>query len=275
MKINFTNTTSIIAVQRMESLYLISIALHDLHIPLVFDTGATMTVMNRTTASGFQAIPSSETVKGGGNAGHILTANTAVIPLMQIGEVTIEDLQVIVVEDEQLDFGEDDNGNHIIINGFLGWDIIQHFKWEYDRTGNTINITKPIPERLSSNMEEWDNMPIIRTLINGRVELFGFDTGNTESILGDHMYHRLPESSETLDVLTGVDGTKEETVRIVEKLSLEIGNQIVVLNQVSAINRKVFPTEYEQINGLLGADILEEKSWMLDFSNRILDVERS
>ena len=53
MKINFTNTTSIIAVQRMESLYLISIALHDLHVPLVFDTGATMTVMNRTTVSGY------------------------------------------------------------------------------------------------------------------------------------------------------------------------------------------------------------------------------
>lgn len=41
----------------------------------------------------------------------------------------------------------------------------------------------------------------------------------------------------------------------------------VVLNQVSAINGQVFPTNNELNNGLLGADILEEKSWTLDYSN--------
>lgn len=41
----------------------------------------------------------------------------------------------------------------------------------------------------------------------------------------------------------------------------------VVLNQVSAINRQVFPTNNKLNNGLLGADILEEKSWTLDYSN--------
>lgn len=49
MKINFTDTTNTTAVQRMESLYLIVVELDDLHIPVVFDTGATMTVMNKTT----------------------------------------------------------------------------------------------------------------------------------------------------------------------------------------------------------------------------------
>lgn len=272
MKINFTNTANTIAVQRMESLYLIAVELDDLHIPVVFDTGATMTIMNKTTATRFKAIPSSETVKGGGNAGQIFSANTAVIPLVHIGEVTIEDLHVIVVEDEQLDFGEDNNGNNIIINGFLGWDIIQHFKWQYNRIENWITMTYPIKEQVLSNMEEWDNMPIIRTLISGKEELFGFDTGNTESILGDQIYYRLFKSSEGLDVFTGVDGTKEETVRIVDDFALQIGKQIVVLNHVSAINRKVFPSGNEQINGLLGADILEGRNWTLDYSNRFLEI---
>ena len=272
MKINFTENTNTIAVQRMESLYLISAGLDELHIPFVYDTGATMTLMNKTTATRFNAIPSSETVKGGGNAGQTFTANTAIIPLVHIGEVTIENLHVIVVDDEQLDFGEDDNGNHIIINGFLGWDIIQHFKWQYKKIENCITMTKPIKEQLPSNMENWDNMPIIRTLINGKEELFGFDTGNTESVLGDHVYNRLPKSLEVLNVITGVDGTKEEAVRIVENFTLNIGKQIIVLDHISAINRKVFPTDNEQINGLLGADILEGRNWTLDYSNRRLDI---
>ena len=272
MKINFTNTTNTIAVERMESLYLIPVELDDLHIPFVFDTGATMTVMNKTTATRFKAIPSSETVKGGGNARQIFSANTEVIPLVHIGEVTIEDLHVIVVEDEQLDFGETENGNHLIVNGFLGWDIIQHFKWQYDRTENCITMSKPIKEVVPSNLEEWDNMPIIRTLINSKEVLFGFDTGNTESILGDRMYNRLSKSSEVLDVFTGVDGNTEETVRIVENFTLQIGKQMIVLDHVSAIDRKVFPTENEQINGLLGADILEGRGWTLDYSNRFLEI---
>lgn len=272
MKINFTDTTNTTAVQRMESLYLIAVELDDLHIPVVFDTGATMTVMNKTTATRFKAIPSSETVKGGGNAGQIFSANTAVIPLVHIGEVTIEDLHVIVVEDEQLDFGENDNGNQLIINGFLGWDIIQHFKWQYNKIENWITMSKPIKEQVPSIMEDWDNMPIIRTLINGKEELFGFDTGNTESILGDHMYNSLPKSSEGLDVFTGVDGNTEETVGIVENFALQVGKQIIGLDHISAINRKVFPTENEHINGLLGADILEGRNWTLDYSNRFLEI---
>lgn len=50
-------------------------------------------------------------------------------------------------------------------------------------------MSKPIKEQVPSNMEDWDNMPIIRTLINGKEDLFGFDTGNTESILGDRIYN--------------------------------------------------------------------------------------
>lgn len=133
-------------------------------------------------------------------------------------------------------------------------------------------MTKPHLEQVPANMEEWDNMPIIRTSINGVVEVFGFDTGNTESILGDHMYDRLPKYSEALDAFTGVDGTKEEAVRIIDNLALQIGKQMVELNQVSAINRKVFPTENEQINGLLGADILDGRNWTLDYSNRNLEI---
>ena len=59
---------------------------------------------------------------------------------------------------------------------------------------------------------------------------------------------------------------------IVENFTLNIGKQIIVLDHISAINRKVFPTDNEQINGLLGADILEGRNWTLDYSNRRLDI---
>lgn len=272
MKINFTNTTNTLEVQQLETLYVIPVALDEIHIPFVFDTGATMTSMSQTTAARLNAITDSETVKCGGNSGSTFIANTAIIPVLQIGDITIEELRVIVVEDEQLDFGETENGNHLIINGFLGWDIIQHFKWQYNKNENCINISKSMQEQVPSNMEEWDNMPILRVIISGKEEVFGFDTGNTESILGDRMYHKYSNSSEGSDVFSGVDGIKEENVRIVEDFSFLICGELVTLNQVSAIDRQVFPSENKQINGLLGADILKGKSWTLDYGNRFLDI---
>jgi hypothetical protein len=272
MKINYTNTTSTIGVQRLETLYLIEVSLGDIYIPFVFDTGATMSLMNQTTATRFKAIPDSETITGGGTAGRSLSANTAIIPVIQIGEATIEDLRVVVVDDKQLDFGETENGNQLIINGFLGWDIIQHFKWQYNKNDKCLNMTKSIKEQVTTNLDDWDNMPILHVLLNEKDELFGIDTGNTESILGERMYHTLSNSSESTDVLTGVDGINEETVRIAEALSFSINGKTVILKQVSAINRQVFPTSNARINGLLGADIIDGRSWTLDYGNRIFNI---
>ncbi|WP_455718966.1 hypothetical protein, partial [Anaerosporobacter sp.] len=135
-----------------------------------------------------------------------------------------------------------------------------------------INMSKSMQEQVSSNMKDWDNMPILRVIMNGKEEVFGLDTGNTESILGDRMYHIYSNSSEGSDLISGVDGIKEENVRIVKDFSFLICGELVTLNQVSAIDRQVFPTENKQINGLLGVDILVGKSWTLDYGNRFLDI---
>jgi hypothetical protein len=50
----------------------------------------------------------------------------------------------MVVEDSMLDFGFDFEGNSIKVNGFLGWDVIQHFCWKLVRINDVIILDRDV-----------------------------------------------------------------------------------------------------------------------------------
>ncbi len=75
------------------------------------------------------------------------------IPNIKIGNVFIYDLKAAVVDDAVLDFGYDNDRNHVAINGLLGWDIIQHFHWHFDNLKSRLFIKKPVLTYVNGNME--------------------------------------------------------------------------------------------------------------------------
>ena len=273
MNIDYLNSQSMLCATRLDVLYLVDVSCDDETFPLLFDTGASMTVVSKSTAERLCAKQTNETVIGGGNAGSRFTAATVLIPRIMIGCAVLKDLKAVVVDDNALDFGEDGHGNHLCINGFLGWDVIQHFRWWFDTQDSCFIMAKPNVAQVESNMENWDNMPIIRVKLNGKDELFGFDSGNTETVLGNRLYSRLTDAKEVTDSFAGIDGVKEERVRSVENFNVQIGQQIVTLCEVPAVDRQIFPTKNEDICGLLAADILKGRNWTLDYFNRFFEIQ--
>lgn len=81
-----------------------------------------------------------ETISGGGNAGDIITGKLALVEQIMIGSVAIKDITVGVVLDEALDFGADEEGNQICVDGFLGWDIIQNRNWVLDYSNRCFEL---------------------------------------------------------------------------------------------------------------------------------------
>ena len=69
-----------------------------------------------------------------------------------IGNIIISDLEVIVVEDSRLDFGVDEHGNDLKIDGFLGWYIIQNFSWKVDRINNDIEVSNSVQTEKDKNL---------------------------------------------------------------------------------------------------------------------------
>lgn len=277
MQIDYSDIPDVFKIsdEVIANLLLVDLCNEENKVPFVFDTGASITVMNETTANLFGAELTEDNIIGGGNSGDTIAANIFTLKCIKVGRTVLRDLEIAVVPDKALDFGTDDNGKDIDINGFLGWDIIQNFRWYYDSKSRRFRIEKSKQENTSvnANMEEWDNMPIIHANINGRNELFGFDTGNTESTIGDKLFPIFQGVKEIKDKFVGIGGVKEERVLKIDDVELKIGTELVNLRNISAINRSVFPTDNKDISGLLGIDIVQGRNWVLDYNNRIFEIK--
>lgn len=268
MNIDYAKETCTLPIGHLDALLLIPVRSGQSTIPLVFDSGASITLISRSAAEKLNAVRHTETVKGAGNAGMQFTADTVIIPHLSIGTHTVSELKVVVVEDETLDFGTDDNGTHFIISGLLGWDVLEHFTWRYDSEKSALAVSEPTAGRKYIEMADWDNMPILHAKLNGKKVLFGFDSGNTNTVLGDRYYQTLSNDTEYTETTVGVDGTREEIVRKETDFQIEIGRSRVKLQNIPAVNRRIFPSKYENIYGLLAADIICGKSWTFDYLNR-------
>ncbi len=273
MNINYSPTPDMLVINRLAGLYLIDVTANASIIPLVFDTGASMSVVTKTAAKALGAQTTGAYVTGSGNAGSPFTVETVLIPELRLGQNTLNGVQALVLEDAALDFGLDDDGTPIRFNGLLGINIIRNFTWHFDAPSSSFIMDKPVERQVTANMEPWDNMPIVRVLVDGREELFGFDSGNTRTILGDRLYPLFADAKEDTDTFAGVDGKKEESVRRAESFTLTIGSQVINLTDAPVVNRPVFPAKDKRICGLLASDILDGKSWTFDDMNRLLEIK--
>ena len=272
MNITYSPAPDTLSINRFVGLYLIDVSANGASIPLVFDTGGSISLVTKSTARALGAQPTGTSVTGSGNAGSFLTMETVLIPDVRLGQTVLTDVQAVVLDDAALDFGTDDDGTPIRFNGLLGFDIIRNFTWHFDASSSSFTMEKPVEKQIPSNMEPWDNMPIVHVLVDGREELFGFDSGNTRTILGNRLYPLFADAKEDTDTFAGVDGQKEENVRRAESFTLTIGSQTITLTDAPVVNRPVFPAKDKRICGLLASDILEGKSWTFDDLNKLLEI---
>lgn len=268
MKVLYSDSTNLINMskEKFMNLFLIDISVDGETIPFVFDTGATITVISESVANSVNTIILPDTVRAGGNTGSVESFSKRKISTFNIGNNSVEDLSVIVVPDNQLDFGFDEEGNKLSVNGFLGWDVINKFKWMINPHDRTYIIEKP--ERIGSEERlSWDNMPIINVKFDNHAMHFGFDSGNTESMFSKEFIPYLKAKEEKVDELAGVEGIIEEEVYLINSIELTIGNQNIELENISVLKRDVFPTSDFKVMGLLAADIIQNYKCVIDFTN--------
>ncbi|WP_352419070.1 retropepsin-like aspartic protease [Proteiniborus sp.] len=273
MKVKYGTETEIIKMSKTKiaNLFVIDVQFEDKIVPLVYDTGASITVISNSVSKLIDAIPTDDSIIGGGNANIRTSLTKNYISSCQIGKALIENILVAVVPDESLDFGVDESGNSLAVSGFLGWDILQHFKWTIDSQNKTFTIRKPANLANQGNLD-WDNMPIIKAELDNKQIFFGFDTGNTESMFSHNFIPFLKTKQVKADAITGVDGVVEEEVFVAENIELNIGNEVIRLNNTSVLQRDIFPTKKYQVMGLLAADIIQNCRCIIDYAGRSFEI---
>ena len=268
MNILYSDSTNTINMskERFMNLFLINILVDDKSIPLVFDTGASITAISESVADSIGTLSLSESVIVVGNTGKTETVSKSIIPTFGVGNNSIENLSVIVVPDNKLDFGLDEEGNSLRVNGFLGWDVISSFKWTIDPHRRNYIVEKP---KRSESKEQlyWDNMPIINVQYDNDHMYFGFDSGNTESMFSKQFIPHLKIKQEKMDEIAGVGGIIEEEVYLVKRIKLSISNENIELKNISVLKRDIFPTTDFKVMGLLAADIIQNHKCIIDFIN--------
>lgn len=253
--------------KKFANLPLINVEVKSDKITMVFDTGASMTIINESTLKKVNVVRDGKEVVGAGNLGAKFSINTKIIEEIRIGNIIISDLEVIVVDDSRLNFGVDENGNNLKIDGMLGWDIIQNFSWKVDRINNEIEVSKSAQTETDKNLF-WDNMPIISAYIGSEESYFGFDTGNTESVLGLNFDATFRKTYHEKELMVGIDGREQMEVEKLETLNLKVCGNDIELKNLTMLDRYVFPTTKYKVQGLLGADLIENKVLWLDYKSK-------
>lgn len=269
IKIKYSESKDTINMSKDQfvNLFLIDIVINGNPIPLLFDTGGSKTVIRKSLAEKMSLSVLSDSVKAGGNTGKIETFSTGVIPILKVGNNSISNLNVIIVPDSQLDFGFDEEGNSLKINGVLGWDVISSFKWVIDPHTRTYSIEKPKANK-SKELLYWDNMPIINVKYDNRQMYFGFDSGNTESMFSKEFIPLMMKTKkERIDKIAGINEMLEEEVYLLESIKINISNKDIVLNNISVLKRDIFPAKEFKVMGLLAADIIQNHKCVIDFTN--------
>ena len=258
--------------KKLANLPLINIEINGHKIPMVFDTGASITVINESTLKIASSFREGREIVSGGNLGINIKSKTKIIEEIRIGEIVISDLEVIVEEDSRLDFGVDEDGNDLKIDGFLGWDVIQNFFWKVDRVNNLIEVSTSEKSEDNKNLF-WDNMPILPVRIDNDEVYFGFDTGNTETMLGSNFNSTLRETYKEKELIVGLDGSAEVEIEKLDALNLKVCGSEIQLKNLTMLDRDVFPTTKYEVQGLLAADLIENKVLWLDYKNNKIIIE--
>jgi hypothetical protein len=273
MHIRFTQDCSVIPIAdvHLVNLVFLNLSVNGKTFPFLFDTGASITVLNAEVAEKISLRFLDQSVKGSGNTGNFIDTKIGVIETLQFGAITILGLEVAVLPSENMTFVIDELGTEMKFYGFLGWDVIRHFKWSINNSDKTIKVETSTPQDCLPNLTH-DVQPTISVEFQGDQMFFGFDSGNTESVLGIKMFDRIQPKKQKNDSWTGVDGTTDQTVFDVEEFSFKILDSVILVKHIPMIQKDVYHTKSVESMGLLASDIVAKRNWIIDFPNQHFEI---
>ena len=234
----------------------------------VYDTGANMTVVKKSFAKKAKILfDEASSLRCGNNNGSILDTQVGVVDRLGFGDSipALEKLSVIVLDDSAFEGGNDEQGNPFPADLFLGWDVISQFYWKFDLKERFVEFgpggSLPVFDDI-----RWNRFALIETSFRGENILMALDTGHTETMLSCSWLPRVTDAEKDLDTITGLGSTKRVNVMRTGVLPVTVSGQEICLNNLSILRGEI-PGAVEGTEGLFGMDILEGRTWELDFKS--------
>lgn len=239
------------------------------------DTGAMMTVISNSLAKDCQINLIKDTeFQLEGSTNQSSGTDLTLIDSIVIKDLSIRNQPTLVLMDDLLTIQNPNTKETIIIDGIIGWDIIQHIYLEIDYSQDKVTIQKPKRKDAAENNLFFCGYPILKVKSKNQVPLFfGLDTGANKSHFGQSLLSKIEDLKiEKKIVQTG--GVGEVIEREIDSLK----NLIVYLNDNQSINlhnvSKVlieFATFFK-LDGVFGSDIAKDGRLIIDYTNRKVEL---
>lgn len=231
----------------------LSVSVDDDTVDFIFDTGANISTVTRSTAARLSMEVLPDSIQVGTITGAKVYAQLAVCPTMNLGSVQIGNAVFLVFDDEHLAFPQ----IGYQINGIIGFPVMEALgEIQITRDGMFVVSTSGQGSTLR-NMAFDHLTPIIR--LDGKH--YNFDTGADETILFkryfDEHQEQIVSSYEPEEIAFGGAGgaTTQQGYRI--EFSAKIGDGEINLQEVPVLTEGV-AGKWNHIYGNVGQDVIRQ-----------------
>jgi hypothetical protein len=242
------------------------------------DTGAGMTVVSNSLAEECEMnlVKEKEMVVGN-STNQDLETDLTFIPSIKIEDLLIAEHPALVLADHLLEIQIPHLNETMVIDGIIGWDIIQHMHLEIDYRQKQVLIRKPVQqENLEQNLF-FCGTPFVKVQsATGNPLYFGLDTGANKTHFGPPLLTKVDGLTVKDRILHGggLGDIKERETKSIEQLSIQFDHSQDITLQNVRMMLSDFGTFFTP-DGVFGSDIAKDGRLVIDYANRRLELIRS
>lgn len=240
----------------------IDVQLGDSLFNLVFDTGANLSMLQRSIAeqAGMDIISADISVNFATGAQFL--CDVAVADYIRIGDQFVENAVFIIAADSILTFPE----ANYEINGIIGFPIISALEEIHFTNDNKIFVPNTITDYNVNNLVIDELMPIILVNYNNDTLNFGFDTGARTTSLYSNFYNKYSDVIDTtyneMEFYHGSGGGQiKSNGFILDSIQLSIAGKYRMINSIKLHKDKFGIGDYR--DGNLGQDFMSQFDKMI------------
>lgn len=245
------------------NLIFLPVQINETVVTALFDTGAQKSFLSESTMLRLGALKNGNPEQAGNNQGNTFRFDTCTCKDIRIGAFSFSNVNIGILPDAFLDFGEDEHNNRFPGQMLLGWDIISQLCWEFDMCGRTVSLREGSSLQDGENLE-WNGFPILSLFYKGTKITAGFDSGHTDTVLDRSWKGRVPHAALKQSLISGVGSQQMEDICVTDTFTIQICGHPVVLRDIEILEHTLYGAPDGTISVLLGADILTDAVWKLD-----------
>lgn len=265
--VSFNGDSTIQGTRDKARLLNLSVEINNQKMDFVFDTGANISTISRSTARKLNLKIIESDVSIGSSTDKKVKSKLAIAPVMKLGNVTARNVVFLVLEDESLHFPKIDYQ----INGIIGFPVMEAVgKITLTREDKILITAKESKSAGEENMCLEGMLPLVAATYKNRRLIFSFDTGAVTSDFYPAFFKQneaeITKNSTAQKIKTGgAGGFMEVSAHTVKDLDLTVGGKTARLAKARILTE---PTNEDSryFYGNLGQDLIKQfNSMTLDF----------